>query len=335
MKPWLVATLLGFALSSVAPPLNAAASASRLVVGGPAPALAVETWVKGKAKGPIRPGDGRVYVVEFWATWCGPCIAGIPELSKIQDDFRSQGVTVVGCTSRDEWGNTLAAVRDFVRRRDETIRYSIAWLPVSRGSDGTTGVHLNPWYEAAGIRSLPTAFVVDRTGRLAYIGDPAGARDVVAALVNDSFDLESAARKYALVLRGRQDLDSLEVAFSAGQLDRARGMARGVVEGPCRDDARTMFLLAARIGKQENPGSELIDIAVQAAERAVELTARTSPGMLDVLAHALFHRGEIERAIAVEEEATRLSEGDFQKAQIRELERFRQALREKEEAAKY
>ncbi|MEM1422742.1 MAG: TlpA disulfide reductase family protein, partial [Planctomycetota bacterium] len=67
--------------------------ADELTVGDPAPALTVGQWLKGEPVDAFE--NGHVYVVEFWATWCGPCIAGMPHLSEVQKEYGDR-VTVIG-----------------------------------------------------------------------------------------------------------------------------------------------------------------------------------------------------------------------------------------------
>ena len=67
-------------------------------LGDPAPALKIKEWVKGQPV-ELKAGKGKqVYVIEFWATWCGPCRTSIPHLTKLQKKY-SDRVTFVGVTS--------------------------------------------------------------------------------------------------------------------------------------------------------------------------------------------------------------------------------------------
>jgi thiol-disulfide isomerase/thioredoxin len=67
---------------------------------------------------------GKVVVVNFWATWCGPCRQEIPELVKLHKEFQSRGVEVIGLTSEDP-GASAEKVRKFIQ--DFQIDYRIGW----------------------------------------------------------------------------------------------------------------------------------------------------------------------------------------------------------------
>ena len=67
---------------------------------------------------------GKVVVVNFWATWCGPCRREIPELVKLHKEFQSRGVEMIGLTSEDP-GASAEKVRKFIQ--DFQIDYRIGW----------------------------------------------------------------------------------------------------------------------------------------------------------------------------------------------------------------
>jgi len=321
-------TLLTPQPSAAAPSPTGSRTVGLLSVGEPAPRLSVERWVKGRE--PLRFGSGSIYVIEFWATWCGPCVAAIPQLTALQRRFQADSVIVVGCTSRDAWGNTFEAVQAFVNRKADRMGYSIAWLPDSKPAKGPIGIHVNPWYLAAGVGYMPCAFVVDRDGRIAYIGDPGGAEAAVAALVAGRFDRQAAVAAYAARFKAKALLDTLESSLKRGDTAVAVRTARELVAGPSRDDAHSMMVVGIIVNAATNASSaELIQVATEAAERAVSLTERRAPGMLDVLAHLHFRAGAVQKAIQIEEEALALSEGEFHEAQLRELEGFRKAAEER------
>lgn len=69
----------------------------------------------------LRDYRGKVVLINFWATWCPPCRAEIPDLIRLQSEYRSRGLQVIGVTYPPQ---KLATVRRFVRRAK--VNYPVA-----------------------------------------------------------------------------------------------------------------------------------------------------------------------------------------------------------------
>ncbi|MCM3876591.1 MAG: TlpA family protein disulfide reductase [Thermoanaerobaculia bacterium] len=302
-----------------------------LGVGDVAPALEVESWLHGPPVKLFAPGT--VYVIEFWATWCGPCVANVPRLSEIARAYRGR-VEVVGATSPDRWGNSLEAVRKFITAKGERIAYHVAWLPESAGPTGDVGIHRNPWFRQAGLENLPTAFVVDGRGRIAWIGDPLTVDGPLRRILAGDWDLAAATRRWGDSRRAEGQRRKLEQLLTSGDVAAARTLAFRLVRREGGDDPRLMSLVASAIaGSPLKADRALLEIAFEASARSVSLTQRKSPGMLDVLARVQFLRGDVADAIESEESAIALSEGGMQDAQRKNLAEFRAAARTAKERA--
>jgi thiol-disulfide isomerase/thioredoxin len=150
-----------------------AALAGELSVGDPAPPLQVSRWIKGKNLERCEPG--KVYVVDFWATWCGPCIETFPHLTRLQQKYADKGVTIIGVSI---WEGDGAAVEPFVKARGDTMGYSVALDDVPSGKEnkgekgGFSGKMAKAWMKSAGRNLIPTAFIVGKDGKIAWVGGP-------------------------------------------------------------------------------------------------------------------------------------------------------------------
>src|SRR5436305_10656081 len=123
--------LTTFALTAFAAPEPEGVT---LKVGDPAPKLQVDKWLKGD---PIKSLEkGKIYVIECWATWCGPCIASMPHVTKMQAKYKDKGVVVIGV---NVWERDLAAPEPFVKKMGDKMGYAVATDVLPVGDDGSNG----------------------------------------------------------------------------------------------------------------------------------------------------------------------------------------------------
>jgi thiol-disulfide isomerase/thioredoxin len=128
-------------------------------IGDPAAPLNIATWVQGDPIDLVAVKGEKIVVVEFWATWCGPCRTSIPHLTELQKKFADRGVVFVGVTDEDE-----STVRQFVSQMGSKMAYTVAIDNNRKTSDG--------YMKAYGQNGIPCAFVVDRAGGIAWVGHP-------------------------------------------------------------------------------------------------------------------------------------------------------------------
>lgn len=151
--------------------------------GDPAPSIAELVSVSGEKLERFEPGT--IYVIDFWATWCGPCIKAMPHMSELAKKYKDKSVKLHGISI---WETEMRAdkalvdrVRDFVQTT-ETIAY-----PISYGGDN--GDLARRWMNGAGRSTIPTVFVIDKEGKIAWIGHPMmGLDDALAKIVAGTFD---------------------------------------------------------------------------------------------------------------------------------------------------
>jgi thiol-disulfide isomerase/thioredoxin len=171
-----------------------------LAVGSPAPAMKVAKWVKGKPVTKFEPG--KVYVVEFWATWCGPCKVSIPHLTEMAKKYKGKatftGVSVWEERAPKDQESINKKVDAFVKDFGPKMDYNVA-------VDDIQGTMSKTWMEAAQQNGIPTAFVIDQSGKIVWIGHPMDHLDeVVGQVIEGKFDAKAEAERVAK-LRAEQE----------------------------------------------------------------------------------------------------------------------------------
>lgn len=330
--------LLVFAAASTITTLPAAS----LKVGDPAPKLQTGKWVQGT---PVKGFEkDKTYIVEFWATWCGPCRVSIPHLNEIHEKFKDKGLVVIG---QDCWERDESLVQPFIEKMGEKMTYRVA---LDDKSDGGKGKMAETWMEAAGQNGIPSAFLVDKTGTIAWIGHPMTLKEsMIEEVMAGTYDLKKAAAEAEVTQKNEAELmrlsrelskamqakewDTAEATLGKisplltedqrGGLDSARlrialmkedYAAAGKLAEKLSAEAKEPMMknqLAWMLATTKGIKGDALKAAAKIAASANEGSGGKDPAILDTLARVTWLQGQKEKAIELQKKAVDLAEDDM------------------------
>lgn len=327
--------VLGFAIVA----LVAATADAELKIGDSAPSVTFTEWIKGESVDPAKGVGQHVFLVEFWATWCPPCIEAIPHLTELQRKYRKDGLIVIGAAGPGR-GETLRKVKRFVKKRGEAIDYTI-------GFDQSGSTHAS-YMGASGASGIPFAFLIDRQGKLVWRGHPGDPEmdAVLDRVMRGEFDVESARMRETLAPvfgrlqhyvrigdwaaftatvkqilamdpRNADAFGAMVFAYlETGDSDSLMSVFEKHLEEH-RDNADAMGAMAGALLDIGPIDMRQPELALKAATAAFE-AKRQDHRLIGTYARALFEIGMVERAIELQEQALAAADGgearaDFEK----------------------
>jgi thiol-disulfide isomerase/thioredoxin len=324
-----------------------------------APPLQVREWVKGAPIAAFAPG--KVYFVEFWAVWCGPCIGNIPHLNALQKKYAKDGLVVVGFTSPDRYPgkpdapekNSLELVRGFVAKRGDGMAYHVAYDLAARETFQS--------YFHAEQAGIPHAFIVGRDGRIVIGGHPYYFEEVLADVMADRWDPVKGPERFAELRRmmrapdAAKDYADFKTARAALQArssvyyDRTlyTELLRGLKEGDADAVRRTGERMIANLREHGESGDmgftlnqmvrrdptktqarPFLDLAGRMSEAYVQATRGEDPSALSLRAEWFVCRGDLKSAVETQRRAVAAefpSRRDSLQARLAELEKLAEA----------
>ena len=321
------------------------AADAKLKVGDSAPELQVGKWIQGE---PVKEfAKGTVYIVEFWATWCGPCRISTPHLNELSQKFKSKGLVVIGQSVFERVPDEEAAVKGFIKSMKGKMTYRVALDDKTAMKNGAMA---ETWMEAAGLATIPTAFIVNQEGKIVWIGNPLvpSLGRIVEDVIEGRFDAKRAVVEAELEADRQRQLMALNQEFSrqagAGQwaeaerilnrfeelLPEAQKISVDIARFQLlvsKKDFPAAYKLADKMSEARpedvelqqqlawtiatGPGLENRDlvIAERIAERANKASGGNNPDVLDTLARLQFMNGRKEEAVATQRKAVDQAEG--------------------------
>jgi thiol-disulfide isomerase/thioredoxin len=259
-------------------------------LGDAAPPVNLQEWIKGQ---PVDVNDGKnIYVVEFWATWCGPCKVSIPKLTEGQKAFKDKGVVFIGVSAED-----CAVVKPFVDRMGDQMGYTV-------GCDNDNKKTYTSYMDGYSQNGIPHAFIVQK-GKVIWHGNPLGepVDKALDEILAGKYDLAAAKAKdepRALL----QDYQLLAAKNDPKAKDLSKQMLKAV---PNDVDS----LLSFAFNLVANPPGPIQDFEtpLEALDRAEKLVTKKDHRIMMIRSITFFEQGKVEQGKALMKQAIELVKG--------------------------
>ena len=140
-------------------------------------------WLKGE---PVKTFEkDKIYVIELWATWCGPCVAQMPHINQLARKFENANVVFIGQNVMEP---DRTKVVDFVQKKGDGMGYRIAF-------SGPSGSHFEKeWLKPAGVISIPQTFLIQDNKLLWQTTPNMLNEEVIQLLIDHKFSIEAAMK---------------------------------------------------------------------------------------------------------------------------------------------
>ena len=151
MRPLLTRAAAIFGAAALLSATLVASAGDAPKVGDAPPEIQAQGWINSEKGVTLASSKGSVVVVEFWATWCGPCRKSIPHLIELYKNKSKDGLVIVGLTNEAQ-----DKVEPFAKKME---------MPYVVGYGSTRG-------KEYGVSGIPTAFVIGADGKVVWTGHP-------------------------------------------------------------------------------------------------------------------------------------------------------------------
>jgi thiol-disulfide isomerase/thioredoxin len=263
-----------------------ASPALALDLGDTAPEISVASWTKGSPASLSSGAGKKIYVLEFWATWCKPCRENMPHMSELQERFKKNDVEIIALSDEEE-----EVVEDFVSRNNSKMKYTVG-IDDSRLTNTAYG-------KIPGFRGIPFSVIINTKGQIAWFGHPAaGLEEALTQMVEGTYDVEAIKK----TKEARKLFPKYFRAIASGDEASAKTIGEDLVANGAGDPS---FLneFAWTILTDTRVKSRDLELALRAAKSALTGTKEKNAPVLDTYARALYDNGDKKNAILYQKKA--------------------------------